>query len=313
MAALTVIIALLSFYIPFLSVLVYFLIALPTVILYRRYGFVAAFLESLTASLLLLLFMDIFNCLIYAVNIMLPGLMIGSVYRSQKDGVVRFCTGYVAFLGSLAAEMAIFQFVTGISITQDFLNELDTSFATMKNLYTQTGLLQESGMQSFNQNLDEMKDLYTTFFPAIVLILPAALSYIDLLICDGLMKRLRLSYVPMKPITQWQLPPYSQYVLALTYIVSVALSHLIADPSVKIYAETVTLLTLTVFWVLGLSFYYWLIQEKTGKPRRFLRFLILFFSLFVPIGAPILILTGIFEMFFNLRRFFTKDENEGKR
>lgn len=308
MAALTVIIALLSYYVPFLSVFSYLLLPLPTIVLFKRHGIAPAVSESIVASLLLLLFISPINALLLGADIILPGLFLGYGYYKDKSGGFRVMLGFFGYLFAFAIELILFEKMTGVSVTDDFINQINATTDFMTSAYQQAGLLTGSEGETLVSNIDQINETVKMLFPTMIILIPAIMSWLIVQIDDILFKRLNLSFKPVPPITEWRIPRSAKNILGLVVIISIIWGHVVVNPIYAVYPYTFEAIALFIFMIMGFAFVFWFIQRRYGKKRIFLRILIIVLCLFFPVFVSIIVFLGMADIYFDIRRFFMKRE-----
>lgn len=305
-AAITVVIALLSYYIPLFSALSYFFVPIPTVIMYKRYGALPAFFESVTASIILIFFTGPINAVILGASIMLPGLLLGYTYRGFKTGGTRIVYGYIGYFLTILVELLIVQFLTGVTFVDEFVNEINDLTTTMMNAYSEAGLLDGSSGQTLESSITQLARTVEMLLPTIVLLFPALLSYCGVLMNDFIFRRLKLKYIPVKPITSWEINPPLKMILALTTIVVIFAGYMLQDSSYIIYTYTIETIISIIYTVMGFAFLFWVIQKKFNTKFIFLRISLLICCFVFTFLMSIVEIIGIFDIYFGLRRFFDK-------
>lgn len=308
MAALTIVCALLSYYVPFLSVFSYLLLPLPTIILYKRHGFTPALLESIASTICLALFMDIFSAILQGVNIILPGLMLGYGYREDKTGGYRVLLGFFAYLATYAVELILFERLTGISAMEDFINSINEMTNMMSGIYAQSGMYDASQLKTLDSTLDQVNETIKMLYPTMIILIPAIMSWLIVKLDDIIFRRLNLSYKPVPPMTQWRIPRTAKNILALVVIVSIIAGHFITNPVLEVYPYTFEAISTFIFMIMGFAFIFWLIQKRFGKPMIFLRILVVILSMIFTVLVSIIVFLGMLDVYFDLRRFLDKRE-----
>lgn len=301
--ALTIIIALISYYVPFFSALIYFLVPIPTIIFYKRYGGIPAVLECLASSILLLFFMGFLNALLLASNIVFPGLLLGYSYYNEKSGETRIISGYIGYLITIIIELAVAQIITGVPFVEDFINEMNSITQSLTESYRAAGLLDGTQGEALLENIETFKQTFEMLLPTIVLCIPLLMSWCSVLVNDLFFKRIKLKYKPLKPITEWKINTFSKNILAITTIIVVLLGYMITDPAFEIYIFTLETIITGFYTIMGFVFIFWLIQVKFNTKFFFLRISVVICCIVFSILMSFVTLLGVFDVYFNIRRF----------
>ncbi len=302
-AALTIILSLLGYYVPFLTVIIYIILPIPTILMYKRFGLVYAFLEAVTASLLLFLFIDPINTIIIACNIAVPGILLGYSYYAKKSGGIRVLFGYFGSLVALIVEIVLSQVVMGVPFVEEFTNEINTMTQTVLDTYQNAGLLQGDNATTLVNSVNQVKDMLLMLLPTIFLTLPLMVSYCTVLFTDLLFHRLGIKYQPIKPLTEWQLPDSAKNFIAITTLIIFLLNYFLQDSPYYIYTYTIELIIMGLFTLMGFSFIFWYLNVKFKRKLVFVRVLIVLLCLLVSWLLTLVSLIGIFDTYFGIRKF----------
>ncbi len=307
MTALTVVAAVASYYVPFMTILLFFL-PVPAVILALKQGFRAAAISSAASFLILFMFLTPYAAVSTGICAILPGLALGWAYQTKKSGFFRLFAGYLAYLVSFFVIIYLGQWVTGVSFTQDYVKSVEETSRIMLEMYKNAGLSIEELAQVTAQ-VENMTKSMKLFLPAIMLAAPFFMSLIACALSDFLLKRLRIPFVPMKPFDQWELAPSLKIFLGLVFLLSFFLE--VAFPGIpEIYFATIEMLGMVIFIFMGFSFIFWLTRNMSKGQRNFLR-IISFLLFFMVSGfSLVILLLGIVDVYVPVRRFISQRQTK---
>ncbi|MGI6108460.1 MAG: YybS family protein [Eubacteriaceae bacterium] len=305
-AAITVITALLSYYIPFMSVLIFFL-PVPCVILYQRHGLAAAAVSSGAAILLMLLFMDAVNVITIGLMTAVPGLILGWCYDKKKSGFVRLGAGYLVYLGVFILIILLFQLISGISFMDDYINTLNEASSGVMQIYKESGLLSQDQITNLSSQVDQLMTSFKMMLPACFLIIPFFMSWFTSMLCDYTLRKLRIACIPLTPMYEWCLPNsfklFSVILMAGTAIITYGF------PQVpEIYTYTVIAVMSVLFLLMGYSFIFWLTRIKMSGRGKWIRVLCVILSFMMPVLMTVIMFVGLMDVYMGLRRFFLRKE-----
>ncbi len=309
-AVISLILSLISYYIPLFSGFTYFIMPIPTIVMFKRHGAIPAALTSITASLLLLLFMDPVNALLLAIFIVLPGLFLGYTYYTNQTGGRRVAFGYFGFFIAILIELLVVQFVSGVPFVEEFTNEIKTITQTVKETYQSAGLLEGNQGEELLTRIDSMVSTIQMSLPTIMLLIPLIFSYATVLLTDTFFRYLKINYIPVKKITEWKFSTFTKNFLAIATFIVFILNAFLRGSSYEIYTFTLENIITGIYALMGLSFIFWYLSYRFKKRLIAVRILILIFCMLVGISISILMIIGVFDIYFDIKKFILRRNND---
>lgn len=309
MTAITVIAALMSYYIPFLSILLYFL-PIPAVILCMRQGMKTAAISSVASVLLLLLFIDPINTISMGSIVIIPGLLLGWCYQKKKSGAYRMVAGFIAYLVVIFLALWLSELVTGVSFMQDITNEFNTAIDSTISLYRETGLSTEDELSTLSTQLNQMVSMIKLVLPAVFLLAAFFMSWITNLVCDYILRKLRIPYIALVPFYQWRMPGSLRLFLCILMVLTMLLES-VASSGMESYLFTIQMICMMIFVLMGYSFIDWwsrVILRHGGKAVRIISVVLIFIF---PMMFTVLLFVGITDAFFPIREMILSRRNKG--
>ncbi|MCX7843639.1 MAG: YybS family protein [Clostridia bacterium] len=302
-AAVTVVIGIIGFYIPIIS-LISVVWSVPTILVAFRHGFRTSVISSVASSILVSVLTQPMEGLRFFIGFGLPGIIMGYLLK-KKQGPVKtiFITGVVLaaasivtlYLGMLAIGVNIanaYDYLFGM-ITKAY-NEASSS---MLDMYSSIGVSREELLKSiavFEKSIDLLK----LTLPAILLLSGLMLAYLNFKLTRLVLKRINHLIDDVKPFSMWRLSKkwglFSAFILLLAII---QMSLVRAAPLNALTLNIFTILSMTGL-VLGVSvakFFF----DKHSVPKA-LKAIILFFLIFAFGNATMLL--GVFDMVLDLRK-----------
>ncbi|AQS57738.1 YybS family protein [Desulforamulus ferrireducens] len=303
MAGLTAVLALLGMYIPPFFFVSSMLLPIPLAVLVRRQNLKVAILSLVvTLFLMTVLYPDPLVVLIMFMQFGPLGLVLGLLYKNYVSaGHALVAASLVATLSSLAV-IALSVMVVGISLEalQASLNEsMNKAFA----MYQEAGIPVPLEQQ---QMLREGVQTAVLLLPAAYIaayLISTTLTYI---IGAKVLRRLNYQVNSLPPFSKWRLPWY-----AIWGIIIGLLCYLLGNEyqldTVKIIGQNVLILFVFIFFIFGLSVIVHFYQQiNLAKPfKMMLLFLLIIYISFMYMAV---VLLGLLDTIFNLRRPITKKE-----
>ena len=303
MTAIAVILALLCNYIP-LFWLFYYLIPIPIIILAKQQGFLTAVLSSVAATLILFMLMEPLQAISFGLLLILLGCGLGAAYYKKQSGFVKVCVGYLATALSIIVLILLMQ----VFLDQNFMtlltNSINSTAEQIKAMYIAMNLDDET-LSLYTTSVDQMVESIKLAIPTVFLLLPFMISIVNVAVTDKILKRIRIENKPIRNIAEWQVSRSFRAFMAFAVIATALLEFL---PDIPIlYSATLTSLASVVFYLLGISYIFWTINQRMTKQHQnvLIKVLVVFLSLLI---SYIIAMIGMIDMFFNLRRFHKRKD-----
>ena len=208
-ASITVLIGLISFYIPFLFVLSYFW-AIPTIIISYRHGFKISFISGLSAAIIIAMFQGPVSGINTFVITLVPGMFLGffmKKFKKQQNlilasmAVTVICTIIAFSLGAVIAGVNPIQ-MADRTVTA-FMQQYNLAMESAKHTYAVMGVTpdQLAKIPDPKEVLELMKKLV-----AVLLMVGGVGSTIfNFWITKKLLHRMKIEIPDLEPITHWHL------------------------------------------------------------------------------------------------------------
>ncbi len=305
MAAVTLTMALTSYYVPFLFIL-YMFLPIPTIILAKRQGIGAASVSAVAAVLLLLLFMEPIEALMNGLSILLPGIVLGYCYHKELKNIPRLGYGYLAFMVVMIVELYLLQLISGVSFIDEFVRDLNTSMQQVSQAYQAMGLFTADQLKQFTDQFDLLTKAIKLMFPTVMMLVPLIMDWFTIFISNLVFKRMKLACVPLIPVADWKLnEPFKIFVMIVSLGVMIC-QMFVKNAGLEIYTVTLTYLIMILFFLMGFSFIAYWTNEKMGKSGMAIRVLVLVVCMFLPFMFYMISTVGVFDVYFGLRKFVKK-------
>lgn len=317
-AALTVLLMVLTVYVPLFAMLSVLIVGLPTMFTAVRHGGRIA-VVSAGAAVLVMIFLlgDLLSAALLAVTNLLPGLMIGFAIRRRKSFKTTVFAASGAVLVGLLLELLLVNASGGgngivhlldgaLENTRQILNQAVSQFGETEGAQLQTML------EAMNQALGTVKELLLLYLPTLVIVVAAVLGYGTAAVSIFMLRRLRIARVPYVPFSMFHATRAMCY---LSVILSL-IGNLAQETTVFIAAlQNMSLILDCFIGVCGLSLIDYKLGEKisSGYARAGIYLAVLVIG-YVAIGlvAQALVFLGFLDGLFHFRRFQKVGENHGE-
>lgn len=309
MAAMTAVMAIINLYIPLLSVLVALIWTLPVVSVCVRHGMKVGTITMAAAALIIMMVASPVSGLTMVVPCAAPALLLGFALRKAwKTGPALLVTTIGTFLSMLASIMLSF-LISGIKPWQQWLNlkeSLIDSFEVMLPAYEKSGMLAQIGMTA-EQFLDQWIQALTAIevlLPALLLVSAGIVAFINYVLANKILTKLKIELPPMLPFRYWRLPWWHIWGFTIAFGLALAGGHLFPQlPIISTIGKNVLIAYVPLFVLQGLSvaFFY---MHKVPKQRKLLYKLVLLAGFILMYNGFILVMCaiGLFDTVFDYRR-----------
>ena len=289
--------ALITYYSP-LGTILLFAMSAPTAILTMRQGWKVGLLSSLASILLLLLLLDPLFVLTGCITLQFTGLTLGVAIKKQwNPWQIVLVTSVSCLLGFLFL-IVMSSVILDVNFTEEMIEMYRQASLTSLDLANQFNL--PADQTTLIQQIPDMIEVYfTTLFPLLMIlssIINAMLNYQVMVILG---RRLNFSVHRLPPFQTWRLPD----LFGLVYMVAFLLNWFGSSqgiPLLKDGANNLYQLFYLLMQVQGISLATWFLLK--WNVSHVFRWLILLFFYFNPYLGFLSILLGFADLFMDFRR-----------
>lgn len=297
--ALSVILALAGYYMPFMLILFLF-IPVPIVILAKRRGFLPALISGAAAAIICFFLTEPVTAAGFGIYILTMGCGLGYTYAKQKTGAVRVAVGFFAALLTLVVYIVLTQMITGVMIIDEISNQITLYSDAAIRLYNNFGLNENNASDVLSQIIVTTKMM----IPVAAVSLPAVISWINVLICDKLLARLNEKNIPLTPLKDWIIPRSLRTFLILLVFAELILSFSESKAVPEIYIYTIMQLMELFYIVMGWSVLFWFFARKFKKDVPMANAAVIIATFIIPFFSSILSWIGLAEVFLSIKTIF---------
>lgn len=309
LCALAVVLSVLSYYIPFMTLL-FFFIPVPMIIVCLRQSVKTALLAGTAATILLFLFIDPVSALFSGVYILLTGTVLGICYCHKKSDAVKIGAAWLCVLLTLALMLGVISFISGQNVVLSLSQELEAVVKGVLDVYQSAGIFNNDQLAEMDTMLNQMVTTVKMMLPAAFLITPFIIGWLNLLITDTILKRLKLIDQKIRPLKDWHMSRSFRNFLMIGIIILFILSFVDTDQRLSNYTYTLITLLYAVFFIMGLSFIFWFMNFQWQKEKIGFKILIVVICFIIPIAVQFVQLLGMVDVFLNVRRLIVLKKGE---
>lgn len=300
--ALGVILALVCNYIPFLTILVFF-IPVPMVVLGKRQGLQVSIISSLAATILIGLFLGPIIAISFGALMILVGCSLGYAYHKNLSPLRKVIIGVVGFAILIIAVVASYQFVLGVNFMTYLFETLEASTKDVIGIYESANIMDADQLAAAKDNMAANIQMMKLAIPSAFLLLPIIFGMVNVLISDFILKRVGYEIKSFKPLGQWEMPASLKYFLMILLFGDFIISIFQITAIPQIYIVTIMYFVNMIFFVMGLSLIFNYMEYKEVKNKG-LKVLVVFLSFLI---ISVITLVGVADTYIGIRRIFRRE------
>jgi uncharacterized protein YybS (DUF2232 family) len=296
LAAITALLGVISYYIPFLTLLV-FIWPIPIIILGKRHGLSTSIMATIAAGVLASLFTPIIYSIPIVIMYGLLGIALGFAYHKNISFIKTILIGYITALLSIIILLEVYTIITGISIITELNQMMRLTMDEVNILYQSMGI-DPNTMNDVVKQMDEVITSMTQLFPATLLMIPMVVTLINMIVSEKILKRLGYDVIKVPPFRKWRLPNHASFGLFSILLVAIIGQYFNLSNFDMVY-QNLLYLILIMFLVQGLSFVaHFFYAKNISKGVRIVGFIMI---LVLPIMQSLIQIIGLIDVVFNVR------------
>ena len=294
--ALAVVLSVIGFYMPLISLVVFLLIPLPIAYLGMKEG--DSWSIIVTAGIMILdsvffgFISAAFLCAIFGVL----GVILGICYRNKVSAAATLAAGAVVVLAALIGQAFAAMYILNVPpmiFGGEAMDSMEQQMmAQMAQFYSGELLMQTQ------ENVKQMIDDIRRSIPVITVSAAFFYTWASMMLGKKIFTRLGMKDIPgMPPLERWELP---RFFLGL-YVLAFAMQYITnRNATLEMIQYNLGLACVLVFWLQGLAALWWM-------PRKYpfvrpLRWIIAVLSVIIGMVQMIVVLLGLSDMVLQYRK-----------
>lgn len=299
MAAVAIVMALISMYIPVIGAFVNFVWPLPIIICGTRHGLKWSVMTLIVASVIIAMIISPMHAFFLAAIFGLLGLILGECMRRHLPPMRLMFYGTIGAVLALVINIALSFMVLGINPIEMMFSSFHESLTQLAAYYRENGM-SEADIKTAVDGYAEMLRMMRIIMPGAFLLSAPVLAFVNYIAAKKILTKLGESFESLPPFTMLQIPgwilwPYVLSLFAVTYFYQ-------TDQSSWMYSVSVNVQTVCSFVLVlqGIVLLYWFVEKKR-KPRWWANLaLVLLFM--IPLFSQIMVYVGAFDIVFDFRK-----------
>lgn len=303
LAAVAIVMALISMYVPVLGAFVNFVWPLPIIICGCRHGLKWSIMTLLVATIIIAMIISPVNAFFLAAIFGLLGLILGECMRRHLPPMKMMFYGSIGAVIALILNIVLSFWVLGMNPIDMMFSSFHESLGQLAMYYREHGM-SEVEIKKIVAEYEELLRMMKIIMPGAFLLCAPLMAFVNYMAAKKILTKLGETFEAFPPFTMltipgWVLWPYGLSLLAVTYYYQ-------TDQSSWMYLLSVNIQTVCSFLFVfqGIVLLYWFI-DKHRKPRWWANVgLVLMFA--VPIFSQIMVYVGAFDVVFDFRKIRDK-------
>lgn len=299
LAAVAIVMALISMYVPVLGTFVNFIWPLPIIICGCRHGFKWSIMTLLVATIVIAMIINPINAFFLCAIFGLLGLILGECMRRHLPPLQMMLYGSVGAIIALLINIVLSFVVLGINPIEMMFTSFHESLGQLAAYYRANGM-SEADIKTAVSSFEEMLKMMKIIMPGAFLLCAPIMAFINYLAAKKILNKLGESFEDFPAFTMltvpgWMLWPFTLSLFAVTYFYK-------TDVNSWMYILSVNIQTVCSFAFVfqGIVLLYWFVEKK-GKPRWWAN-VALFFMFLIPLFSQIMVYVGLFDIVVDFRK-----------
>lgn len=298
-AAIMVLFALLSTFIPVFSFIGYFIMPIPVAIIYMKYGLRQAVLLGVVAGILMGLFIDPVTAIIQIVTFAAVGLALGAGFRHEWSPARLLGTVTAALILVFIVIGVLTYAVLGINVVDQF-NDAFTMISDAQMAQYQAQGMSDVQLAEAKAQLAKVKEVLPTLLPMFICLGMAIVAYLNVKVTQVILQRLGFSVRPFLPIRYWEIPRSMIYL----YVLALVMKYWGTTRDISwlnILGMNLNQIAFFFICIQGIAFIFYLLSNRFHLKSGIQALIIVLFFI-MPMFAYGAFLAGIFDMLTNFRK-----------
>lgn len=297
LAAIMLVLATISYYIPVFSIFAFFVLPIPMAIVYVQYGLRYTLLTGIVASVLMGILINAASAVSLLCTFGAVGICLGMGFRRQWHSFKLLMAVTLTMLITFILEVAVLQVVSGVDIQAMIASQTAQLPDMLMAQYRASGMSDVELLEAEIQ-VQQIVKVLPTLLPMAMCLAGSIVAYGEIRIAQLIMTRIGLSIPPFLPMRQWQIPRVMVYVYILSIVAKYWGTTREIDALMVVGLNLEQLATFAIV-IQGIAcILFWLNRKMTIRPVfQLLLVLLLFFEFYF-----FTLVIGMFDMLFQYRK-----------
>jgi len=298
LAAIAIIFAVISAYLPVIGPFVNLLWPVPIILLGVRHGYKWSIMATVVAGVIIAMLLHPLQAISVVVGFGLIGIVLGYAFRMEFSPGKTMLWGSIASLLSKALLLGIGAAISGINPFNMQSDVMANAVEQAMEVYRSFGMAEQE-LAKLAETMQTMIELMKIILPAGFIMASVVDTFLNFLIAKKVLKKLGHSIPDFPPFKQWTLPDYVVYFFALA-LVMIYWGKSRDLTMLYNIGMNVQVITSMLLLVQGLSLFNFIVDKYNLS--RLVKGIILFLIITNGFFSQILIFAGAIDMIIDYRR-----------
>ena len=299
LAALSVLIAAIGLYLPWVFFATGLLFPLPLILMVYRHGFKKGIMSLVvTCVLLLMLYPDPFSVMLLMIQLGPVALVLGLLFKNQVSAGKSIIIGTIMAATLTVVVMGLMMLLLSIN-PFDITDNLQSIMEKSQQFYQDTGLLNGIDANEIQEVMQSTAYVITLLLPAILITSAMISTLLTYLLARAVMVRLNCSVSPLAGFSRWTYPWYTLWGL----IVGLALTLIGDSYEIAIISQigkNILYIFGIAFMILGLSVAVYYYKKITW--HKVIKIILVILLIIWPYTPFVLVIIGILDPLLDTRK-----------
>ena len=217
LAAIAILFALISVYVPFIGAFVNLIWPVPIILLGVRHGYKWSLLATFVAGILIAILIHPMHALTVAIGFGLTGIVLGHCFRKDYSAVTSVMFGSVASFCSKAIVLSISAVVLGINPLADHTEAMARSVDQAINIYRGFGM-KEAELTQLADSMKGMMSMMKLILPAGFVLASVVDTYLNFLVARIVLRKLGHTVAAFPAFKVWSFNPVLLYAFIMSMV-----------------------------------------------------------------------------------------------
>jgi len=297
LAAIAIIFAVISAYLPIIGPFVDLLWPVPIILLGVRHGYKWSIMATVVAGVMIAMLLHPLQAVNVVVGFGLIGIVLGYAFRMEFSPAKTMLWGSIASLLSKIALLAIGVAITGINPFNMQGEVMAQAVEQAVEVYRSFGMAEQE-LATMQESMQTIIEIMKIILPAGFILASVIDTYLNFLIAKVVLKKLGHSIPDLPPFKHWMLPDYIVYFFALA-LVMIYWGKSREITMLYNIGMNIQVITSMLLLVQGLALFYFIVDKYNLS--RVVRGIILFLILTNGLFSQILIFAGAIDTIIDYR------------
>lgn len=301
--SLVVILMLMNVYVPIFSLLGEFILPIPITVLFLRQNYKVTIVSVVTSAIIIAMVYNPISAVSSSILFGVTGITLGYLIKNDKDisTIILFLS--IAFAVAIIVDFGIYVSLIDKRGLAGFINDIVAQFKDSMNMAKQMYLKMGVSSEQLS-SIDQMASIFNTNYimsiiPAIIVMVSITFSYLNYIITEMVLKKLRYNVKSIKPFSEFYINAKVGSLIGIFLVIGLLLkrNNISLGNSIATSSQYILQIVLLLDGF-ALAAYY--LKNKFKMSKIFI-FIIILFTGFSQLAIAY-VFAGLTDIFFDFRK-----------